>query len=631
MTADHYIAALPVEQLVLLVSPEMRRAEPRLAGLDRLVTRWMNGIMFYLDRDVPLVHGHAIYIDSEWALTSISQAQFWDGIDLEDYGDGRVEGILSVDVSEWERPSARTGKVASKCSAEEIRAEVWAQLKDHLDDGTLRDDNVVAWFLDPAIRFPNPTGATNLEPLLVNTAGSWQRPPGRDDAHLEPLPRLGLRPHAHRPRDDGGRQRGRPPRGQRDPRARDELDRPSRARCGRCRSRRSSRPARARGPAALEGVSRRNGEAASRCGFAQSGEVEPTGARSRGCLVDWLPRLRGRLVPRRRLAAPATRGQPSTPLARRPPSADDARNASNPRLGMPLPAARRARGRTGARGRTRRRRAARRRRPRPPQRRLRQRPPVRPRRRRRPARRLRRRPPRRRRRRRPHERRQRQRPPRRAAAATTCSTAATATTSCAAASGHDYVVEDGFGDDKLLSGGPGDDYLDGNRGSDRLVTGGAGDDILRGGPGRDTLDGGDGDDRLAGGDSEDELIGGAGDDIVVSGVKYDEVDLGPGDDHLYRTGFDNVDCGPGIDTIHASRAAWDPAAQTPIPIERYMGPRRGRIRNCELIVADDGSDDFMNRGQDITASWTNRGRSDRRPARARPAGRWPPPTRRATR
>ncbi|MCA1700043.1 MAG: FAD-dependent oxidoreductase, partial [Actinobacteria bacterium] len=171
--ADHYIAALPVEQLRLLVSPEMRFAEPRLAGLDRLVTRWMNGIMFYLDEDVSLVHGHAIYIDSEWSLTSISQAQFWDGVELERYGDGRVEGILSVDVSEWERPSARTGKVASKSSAEEIRAEVWAQLKEHLDEGTLRDENVVASFLDPAIRFPNPTGATNLEPLLVNTAGSW--------------------------------------------------------------------------------------------------------------------------------------------------------------------------------------------------------------------------------------------------------------------------------------------------------------------------------------------------------------------------------------------------------------------------------------------------------------------------
>ena len=148
--ADHYIAALPVEQLRLLVSPEMRRAEPRLARLDRLVTRWMNGIMFYLDEDVSLVHGHAIYIDSEWALTSISQAQFWD-VDLQRYGDGRVQGILSVDVSEWEHPSTRTGKVASKSSSQEIRAEVWAQLKDHLDDGVLRDENVIASFLDPAI------------------------------------------------------------------------------------------------------------------------------------------------------------------------------------------------------------------------------------------------------------------------------------------------------------------------------------------------------------------------------------------------------------------------------------------------------------------------------------------------
>jgi hypothetical protein len=28
----------------------------------------------------------------------------------------------------------------------------------------LRDENVVASFLDPVIQFPNPTGATNLEP-----------------------------------------------------------------------------------------------------------------------------------------------------------------------------------------------------------------------------------------------------------------------------------------------------------------------------------------------------------------------------------------------------------------------------------------------------------------------------------
>jgi uncharacterized protein with NAD-binding domain and iron-sulfur cluster len=174
--ADHYIAALPVERLRTLLSPEMRLADPALNGLDRLVTRWMNGIMFYLDRDVPLVHGHALYIDSEWALTSISQAQFWDGVDLGDLGDGRVEGILSVDVSEWDRPGRRTGKVAMACTKDEIRAEVWGQLADHLNDGAetvLDEANVVTWFLDPAIEFPNPSAATNLEPLLVNTAGSW--------------------------------------------------------------------------------------------------------------------------------------------------------------------------------------------------------------------------------------------------------------------------------------------------------------------------------------------------------------------------------------------------------------------------------------------------------------------------
>ena len=171
VTADHYVAAVPVEIMRLLAGPELRAAEPRLKRLDKLVTRWMNGVMFYLGEDVPVVHGHAIYIDSEWALTSISQRQFWRGFDFAKVGDGSVSGILSVDVSDWSQPSARLGKVAMRCSREEILDEVWAQLTDHLED--LDAANVVARFLDPAIEFPNPTQAANLEPLLVNTAGSW--------------------------------------------------------------------------------------------------------------------------------------------------------------------------------------------------------------------------------------------------------------------------------------------------------------------------------------------------------------------------------------------------------------------------------------------------------------------------
>jgi uncharacterized protein with NAD-binding domain and iron-sulfur cluster len=180
VTADSYVAALPVEVMRTLVSQPMREAEPRLAHLGRLVTRWMNGVMLYLDSDVPLVHGHVIYVDSEWALTSISQQQFWPGHDLESMGDGRVEGILSIDVSDWERPGRRFGKVASKCSREEIKAEVWGQLKDHLNDDAVRelhDENLIDWFLDPAIQFPNPSAATNAEPLLVNTVGSWDDRP----------------------------------------------------------------------------------------------------------------------------------------------------------------------------------------------------------------------------------------------------------------------------------------------------------------------------------------------------------------------------------------------------------------------------------------------------------------------
>jgi uncharacterized protein with NAD-binding domain and iron-sulfur cluster len=178
--ADFYVAALPVEVMRLLAGDALTDAEPRLARLHRLRTRWMNGIMFYLDRDVRVTHGHTIYIDSPWALTSISQAQFWGGFELDGMGDGRVEGILSVDISDWEQQGALHRKQAMYCSAEEVREEVWGQLTVALNDAglaPLEESNVLAWFLDPSIVYPNPNEASNLEPLLINTAGSWDDRP----------------------------------------------------------------------------------------------------------------------------------------------------------------------------------------------------------------------------------------------------------------------------------------------------------------------------------------------------------------------------------------------------------------------------------------------------------------------
>jgi uncharacterized protein with NAD-binding domain and iron-sulfur cluster len=183
VTADCYVAALPCERMAWLVSPALLGADPSLAGIGALTRRWMNGILFYLDIDLPLEHGHAIFIDSPWALSAISQRQFWEegGTDLGARGDGRVEGILSVDVSDWETPGPLFHRAAKYCTRAQIEAEVWHQLKLGLNDTLayeLRDENKLSCFLDDSIVFPNPPALTvNLEPLLINTVGSWDLRP----------------------------------------------------------------------------------------------------------------------------------------------------------------------------------------------------------------------------------------------------------------------------------------------------------------------------------------------------------------------------------------------------------------------------------------------------------------------
>ena len=186
VTADFYVAALPVEVMQGLVTPELVHAAPSLARLGELRTEWMNGIQFYLESDAPLTDGHAIYLDSNWALTSISQRQFWRGYDLSQFGSGRVGGILSVDISNWTAPGNFNRKPAlAATSREEIKDEVWAQLKAALnapDNVQLEDGNLMDWFLDPDIQLPNPGTVTNLEPLLINHVGSLA---ARPEAHTE--------------------------------------------------------------------------------------------------------------------------------------------------------------------------------------------------------------------------------------------------------------------------------------------------------------------------------------------------------------------------------------------------------------------------------------------------------------
>jgi uncharacterized protein with NAD-binding domain and iron-sulfur cluster len=138
----------------------------------------MNGIQIYLKEDVPLVYGHSIYVDSPWALTSISQAQFWRHVSLSGYGDGTVRGIISVDISEWGEPGLN-GKAAKDCTPEEIETEVWEQLKRSMNYGdiaTLKDEQLHSFSLDPSLSRHQGTTA-NEEPLLVNLVDTWKLRP----------------------------------------------------------------------------------------------------------------------------------------------------------------------------------------------------------------------------------------------------------------------------------------------------------------------------------------------------------------------------------------------------------------------------------------------------------------------
>lgn len=179
VTGDYYLAAFPVEVAQTLFTAPILASAPSLRGISDLQKEWMNGLQFYLSRDVRCCPGHVICADSPWAITCISQPQFWGGVDMSKFGDGSIRGLLSIDISDWNTPGCKTTtKTARQCtSPQEVATEAWAQIVDHLvatNDPLLTGDQK-DWFLDPAITFP--AMAENSEPLLVNTIGSWIKRP----------------------------------------------------------------------------------------------------------------------------------------------------------------------------------------------------------------------------------------------------------------------------------------------------------------------------------------------------------------------------------------------------------------------------------------------------------------------
>lgn len=190
VTGDAYVFALPVERMAALLQrsaggpDDPLRAEPAMQGVMAVAgnVRWMNGIQFFLFEDVPITHGHVLYADSPWAVTSISEAQFWSDEHLPQCGDGKVRGILSACISCWTAKGVLYGLTALECTPQQLAAEVWAQIKMSVNVGgkvVLDDANVHSHFLDPDLvdHQTGKVGLTDAEPLFVNFVDSWKSRP----------------------------------------------------------------------------------------------------------------------------------------------------------------------------------------------------------------------------------------------------------------------------------------------------------------------------------------------------------------------------------------------------------------------------------------------------------------------
>ena len=184
VTADYYVLAVPLEVAMALITPAMGALDPALEKLrneniDDLAS-WMTGIQYFLYEDVPMVRGHLFFPDAPWALTAISQPQFWRGLGLfrRTFGDGAVGGCISVDISEWNTPGKLIPKTAKQCTPDEIADEVWYQIKSAVNGAgeggqVLTDDLRHSYHLDSDLDYSGGLPPVNSSRLLVHPPGSW--------------------------------------------------------------------------------------------------------------------------------------------------------------------------------------------------------------------------------------------------------------------------------------------------------------------------------------------------------------------------------------------------------------------------------------------------------------------------
>jgi len=201
-----YIAAAPIESMIQIVKNSdtvLLEHSPSLKLLldPVLQINWMSGIQYYLREEETMFPGHIVYLNSNWALTSISQNQFWKK-KIDQYGSGKIKGVVSVIISDWfmaGNGGKWPGTASEADSAEQIAAETLAEIRANISRNRgvdLNPNNIAGHYLDPAIvfkadprtelrglmpavQFVDRLGrgpfavADNQEPLFINTVNSW--------------------------------------------------------------------------------------------------------------------------------------------------------------------------------------------------------------------------------------------------------------------------------------------------------------------------------------------------------------------------------------------------------------------------------------------------------------------------
>lgn len=177
VTADHYVAALPVEVMRQFLTPELIEADPRLAGLERLQTDWMVGFQFYLAERLPeLPPGHWGFGNTPFKISGIQQTDFWpDAVRLAQLS-APCEAIVSVIVSDVDTPGILFGKPARLCTATEIEQELWAQM-DMGATGTpfeaaFSRSSYLGFAVAPDVGLTGDNSAHHESPLFINHCGA---------------------------------------------------------------------------------------------------------------------------------------------------------------------------------------------------------------------------------------------------------------------------------------------------------------------------------------------------------------------------------------------------------------------------------------------------------------------------